>query len=231
MSSKHILTFLGLNISFLSLLFWVVLPATSQESSIGGVPNTVEDDLTISSGDFIESPLTGTQVSTKTIEAHIPFKEYRYHYAAEVTGMPGGTYTWHLEDFPADTLSDVFYDWRGGSGCSQQANNNIVCGSGIDYFYVEFRFSSTYSPASNFISIAAGGFSQGFSPDHTITLNYLQPLTFITSTRYSSTTPIAPFLHSNTTLKWRVSNTTNGSIVATFHDPRISVVHLPMLNK
>jgi hypothetical protein len=232
MRSKFILISLVASISFLSLMLLVVLPATSQEVTLGdGLLNSTGGKFTSFSDHSIESPLAGTQISTKTIEAYIPFQEYRYHRAVKVTGMSGGTYTWRLENFPPDTLSDVFFDWIGGSGCIQQPNNNIVCGNGISYFYVEFRYTSTYSPTSNLIAIDAGSGASGFSPDHTATLNYIDPLIFITSTLRSSGTPIEPLSHSNATLKWQIPNSGDGWISATFYDPRISIVYLPVLIK
>ncbi len=234
MRLKRVFMILGLTISFLSILILVVLPAASQEVGTSGATlmlNGIEDDFTLLSDNSVEAPLAGTMVSTNTIEVYTPFKEFRSHYAAEVTGMPSGTYTWQMEHLPPDTIDDIFYDWTGGSGCTIQSNNNIVCGSGINYFYVEFRYSSPYSPTSNFISLGAGGSSSGFAPDYTATLNYVEPLMFITSTLYSTATPIEPISHSNTTLRWQIPNTTDANIVATFYDPRISMVYLPLVTK
>ena len=232
MRLKQVLVILSLNIFLLSSMLLVVLPANSQGAGLGGgaVGNT-ESNFTLLSDNTIDLLLAGTVVSTKTIETYIPFEEYSEHFAAEITGLPGGTFTWYLQDFPPDTLSDVLYDWTGGSGCTQQPNNNIVCGSGISYFYVEYRYSSPFSPTSSFLTIYAGTFSSGFSPDNTATLNYVEPLEFITSTLYSFATVIEPVLHNNTTLKWQIPNSTNGGIAAIFYDPRINIVYLPLVIK
>lgn len=236
MRLKQIFIILCLSVFFLSALFSIVFPAASQEQEeiiSNWVLDSPEDKMLAASDYFvnsIESPLEGTVVSTKTIESYIPFKKYQSHFSAEITGMTSSTYTWHFDNYPPDTIDVLSFDWEGGSGCIQEPNNNIVCGSGITYFYIEYRFSSSYSPTSNFLSIGAGVISSGYSPNNIITLNYVEPLTFITSTLYLYGDPIEPLLHDGTTLKWETPDGI-GPVAAKFYDPRISVVYLPIAIK
>jgi len=238
MFSKHmkITTVVAMAFCLLRMLF-VVLPAASKAPSEGPSNN-----VSFGGGEYLEGsnspdqvvnslfPLVGTFVTTKTVEIANPNGTYRYLFEAAVTGMPAGTYTWHVGVFP-DSLSDLVFDWIGGSGCSLQPDQNIVCGSGITSFYVSYRVTDIYDPISKVVNFGAGGYTEGYLSDHIATLRYIEPMEFISSIHYATNTPITPIVNSNHTLTWQISNVSDGLILSKIYDPRIQLVYLPAVNK
>jgi hypothetical protein len=79
------------------------------------------------------------------------------------------------------------------------------------------------------MQIGAGGWSSGFSPDNVVTLTYIDPLIFITSTIGTTGAPVEPVSHDNTALRWHIPNSMDAGIVATFNDPRIDTTYLPVV--
>lgn len=235
MRFKQLVLILGVTTMFLYLTMGV-FPAISQGPGSGGRESldTFSEpalNFDLESADSVDVPLAGTFVSTKTIEVYNPFKEYRYFYVAEITGMSSGTFTWYLEDIPNDALSDIYFEWEGGDECTQQSNNNIVCTGGIDYFFVEFRVALDFLPTANTIWIRAGGTATGFSPTFTSTLIFPEQLNYISSTRASTGDPIDPIFQDATTLTWQIPNTTNGVVFVQFNDPSINILNLPVVIK
>lgn len=230
MRPKFILTVFCLFLFLPLTLFHLVSLAQSQEIS----PESSQPDEPVLSGHletaFASPALIATHIFTKTIEAVTPFSEYRYFYQMNISDMPSGTFTWNMSNQNPDRISDVFFDSTGGNGCVQQSDGDIVCDD-VSSFYLEFRYTNIYTIQLNTKQIGAGANFTGFSLNHSVTLIYMEPLEFIESIRTATDDPIAPILHENLTVKWEILNTSQGGIIATFLDPRIELLFLPVLTK
>ncbi len=229
MKTKTVVYNLCTWLSAVVLFFWGV-PAQSREIIVEG--QSADDPeltahLAVQSGS-VAPPATA--VYTKTVEAATPFSEYRYFTQVEITNMPAGTFTWQMNNLAPDKINDLHFYSVGGDGCTQQSDLDIVCDR-VSTFYLEYRYTNVYTLQLNTKRIGIGANFTGFSANHNATLVYIEPLGFLESVRSATNVSITPSVHKNHTLKWEILNTSKGVIIATFLDPRIRNLFLPLVTK
>lgn len=216
---------LPLLLSFILAIF--VFPTQSQENILK-TPLSTEPELSA----HLELPLDApssiaTVLFTKTIEAVVPFSEYRFFWQMKISDMPDGEFTWNMDYFNPEHYGDLYFYGIGGNGCVQQSDMDIFC-DGVTTFYLEYRYTNIYTLQLNQKEIGMGANFTGFSLNHYLTLHYVEPLVFIRSFRSATNDPITPTLHENQTLKWEILNASQGGMRSVFLDPRIETIFLPI---
>jgi hypothetical protein len=152
-----------------------------------------------------------------------PVMAVAYHITDTLVGSLPNPFNWNLHNFDPNRLSNLTFTWSGGGSCSKQSNNDIHCTGIITRF--EAAYSFYYTPTLYGANLFLGwSGATSFATDYTITVSYPEPLVYVSS-------PVTPPTHVGNQLTWYQANTQELEGYGFFHDPRLQVVHLPVVIK
>lgn len=163
------------------------------------------------------------RISTVEVRPYLPFQSSLAHVQEAYSGAMGTSFAYDVGYFGVDHISNLNYSANAGVTCQHNANLLVTCTGPLNQVTIDFDF--TYVANDYVGQMVWWGYkgNSNYALDYTFNLIYPAPLVYVQS--YS----LEPSSITPTQITWYQANTRSLPGIALFRDPRVQVVHLPLV--